>query len=107
MISFEDFEKLDLQAGTIKEVEDITDANKLILLKVSLADQTRQVVAGIKNDVEDLESLVGEQVVMVTNLEPKEMFDYESQGMVLAARADGGAVLVSPQESVADGTIIS
>lgn len=107
MISFEDFEKLDLQTGTIKEAEDITDANKLILLTVALGEETRQVVAGIKNDVDDLEGLVGKQVVMVTNLEPKEMFGYESQGMILAARGDNGAVLVSPQESVADGTVVS
>jgi methionyl-tRNA synthetase len=107
MISFEDFEKLDLQVGTIREVEDITDANKLILLTVSLAEQKRQVVAGIKNEVEDLENLIDQQVVMVTNLEPKEMFGHESQGMILAARGDDGAVLVSPQQSVEDGTIVS
>jgi len=107
MISFEDFEKLDLQVGTIKEVKDITDANKLILLSVSLANEARQVVAGIKNEVEDLENLVNKQVVMVTNLEPKEMFGHESQGMILAARSDNGAVLVSPNDSVEDGTVVS
>jgi len=107
MISFEDFQKLDLKTGTIKEVEDITDANKLILLQVSLADETRQVVAGIKNDVDDLDDLVGQQVVMVTNLKPKEMFGHESQGMILAASGDDGAVLVSPRQSVSDGTVVS
>ncbi|PSO45891.1 MAG: hypothetical protein BRC25_00710 [Parcubacteria group bacterium SW_6_46_9] len=107
MISFEDFQKLDLKVGTIKEVEDITDANKLILLQVSLADETRQVVAGIKNDVDYLDDLVGQQVVMVTNLKPKEMFGHESQGMILAARGDSGAVLVAPRQSVADGTVVS
>ena len=107
MISFEDFQKLDLKTGTIKEVEDITDANKLILLNVSLAEKTRQVVAGIKNDVDDLDDLVGQQVVMVTNLKPKEMFGRESQGMILAASGDDGAVLVSPRQSVADGTVVS
>jgi len=107
MISFEDFQKLDLKVGTIKEVEDITDANKLILLQVSLGDEVRQVVAGIKNDVDNLDDLVGQQVVMVTNLKPKEMFGHVSQGMILAARGDDGAVLVSPRQSVSDGTVVS
>lgn len=106
MITFEDFEKLDLQVGTITDVEDITDADKLLLLTVSLGAESRQIVAGIKQEVDDMEALVDTQVVVLANLEPKEMFGHESQGMVLAAR-DDTISLISPREEVADGSTVA
>ncbi len=106
MISFEDFQEMDLQVGTITEAEAITDADKLLLLSVSLGDEKRQVVAGIRQDVEDTDDLIDQQVVMVTNLEPKEMFGHESQGMILAAR-DETAQLIQPAQTVPDGTTVS
>jgi methionyl-tRNA synthetase len=106
MITFEDFQAMNLQVGTITEAEAITDADKLLLLSVSLGDESRQVVAGIRQDVESVDDLIDEQVVMVTNLEPKEMFGYESQGMILAAR-DETAQLIQPKESVPAGTEVS
>jgi methionyl-tRNA synthetase len=106
MISFEDFQEMDLQVGTITDVEAITDADKLLLLSVSLGDEDRQVVAGIRQDVDSTEDLIDEQVVMVANLEPKEMFGHESQGMILAAR-DEKAELIQPKETVPDGTTVS
>lgn len=107
MISFEHFQEMDLCVGTITEAESITDADKLLLLSVSLGEEERQIVAGIKQDVEDLDNLVGSQVVVVANLEPKEMFGYESQGMVLAARGEDKISLIRPGQEVADGTVVS
>lgn len=106
MISFADFQEMDLQVATITEAEAITDADKLLLLSVSLGDEDRQVVAGIRQDVESTDNLIDQQVVMVTNLEPKEMFGYESQGMILAAR-DETAQLIQPTQTVPDGTTVS
>lgn len=107
MISFEDFQEMDLRVGTITEAEAITDADKLLLLSVSLEGESRQVVAGIREDVENVDDLIDQQVVMVANMEPKEMFDYESQGMILAARGTDGVELIRPDEAVADGTVVS
>jgi len=106
MISFADFEKLDLQVGTIQKAEPITDADRLLLLSVSLEDETRQIIAGIKQAVDNIDSLTGRQVVVVANLEPKEMFGYESQGMILAARGEDLS-LIQPAGEVADGTVVS
>lgn len=105
MISFEDFQEIDLRVGTITDVEDITDADKLLLLHINIGEEDRQVVAGIKQSVTNLDDLIDKQVVMVANLEPKEMFDYKSEGMILAARGDE-PVLISPQSSVSNGSTV-
>ena len=85
MIAFDDFIKLDLRVATVKAAEPHPNADRL--LKIQLDDGTpdgRQVCAGIKQWY-DPESLVGKQVVIVANLEPREIRGEMSQGMILAA----------------------
>ncbi len=105
-ISFDDFTQLDLRIGTIQEVSVIEDADKLLLLSVSLGEEERQIIAGIRNMIEDTDELVDTQVVVVANMEPKEMFGYESQGMILAARGEEDFSLVTPNSEVADGSVV-
>jgi len=84
-IDFEHFSKIDLRVATVKACEAHPNADKL--LKVTLDDGTeegRQVCAGIKAWYEP-ESLVGRQVVIVANLEPRKLRGEISQGMILAA----------------------
>ena len=84
-IDFEHFSKIDLRVATVKACEAHPNADKL--LKVTLDDGTeegRQVCAGIKAWYEP-ESLVGKQVVIVANLEPRKLRGEISQGMILAA----------------------
>jgi methionyl-tRNA synthetase len=84
-ISFGDFTKLDLRVATITAAEPHPNADKLI--KIQLDDGTgapRQVCAGIKAWYEP-QDLVGKQVVIVVNLEPRKLRGEMSQGMVLAA----------------------
>lgn len=85
MIPFDDFIKLDLRVATIKAAEAHPNADRL--LKIQLDDGTeegRQVCAGIKAWYEP-ETLVGRQVVIVANLEPRKIRGEISQGMILAA----------------------
>ena len=85
MIDFEHFSKLDLRVATVRACEAHPNADKL--LKVTLDDGTpdgRQVCAGIKAWYEPA-SLVGRQVVIVANLEPRKLRGEISQGMILAA----------------------
>jgi len=92
-VAFDDFIKLDLRVATIKSAEPHPNADKL--LKIQLDDGTetgRQVCAGIKAWYEP-QSLVGKQVVIVANLEPRKIRGELSEGMILAAsdmKADGG-----------------
>ena len=85
MIDFEHFSKIDLRVATVRACEPHPNADKL--LKVTLDDGTpegRQVCAGIKAWYEP-EALVGKQVVIVANLEPRKLRGEISQGMILAA----------------------
>ncbi len=87
-ITYDDFCKLDLRVATVLEAVDHPNANKLICLKIDLGDEQRQIIAGLKEHV-DCEALVGKQIVVVANLEPRKMRGMESNGMLLAASAIG------------------
>ena len=85
-IAYDDFAKLDIRTGTIKEVLDHPDADKLyiILLEMGEGENDRQIVAGIKPYYK-IDELVGKQIAVVVNLEHKEIRGVHSQGMLLAA----------------------
>ena len=88
-ISFDDFTKLDLRAGTVTAAEPVPDADKLLCLEVDIGLEDRQMLAGVAEQM-DPEEVVGLEVVVVANMEPKEMFGVESQGMVLMAEEPDG-----------------
>lgn len=103
MISFDDFSKIELKMGTVLEAEEIEGSEKLIKMKVDLGeDQSRQILAGIKQWY-NFKDLVGKQLVIVTNLEPKKMLGMESQGMMLAADTEDGPVLLTTLKEVPAG----
>lgn len=104
LISFEEFQKLDLRIGTIKKAEPIPKSKKLVKLTVD-AGEERTVVAGIAGHY-TAEDLPGRQVVLVANLEPAKLMGVESQGMVLAAEDDSGVHLLMPDVATAPGSIV-
>ena len=83
-IAYEDFAKLDIRIGTVTEAANHPNADKLLVLKVDLGDQTRQLVAGIRGNYQ-AEQMVGRQIVVLANLAPRVVRGVESQGMLLAA----------------------
>lgn len=94
VIQYDDFAKLDLRVGTVIEAVPHTNADKLLVLKVDLGKEQRQIVAGIRAYYAP-ETLVGRQVIVVANLAPRAMRGVESQGMVLAgANEDRTAVIL-------------
>ncbi len=105
MITLDDFQQLDLRIGTVIEAETIEGTDKLLRLEVDLGDEWRQLVAGLAQSHEP-ESLTGTQVVVVTNLEPRELKGVESQGMLLAAGSKK-PVLLRPESEVDTGTRIT
>lgn len=105
MINIEEFRKLELKVGVIKEVNDHPDADRLYVVIVDLGDKTKQLVAGIKSSYTK-EELIGKQVVVVDNLEPALLRGVESQGMLLAASDDTGISIISPQKAVKLGSIV-
>jgi methionyl-tRNA synthetase len=84
IVSFDDFTKLDLRVGNITEVSDHPNADKLLVLSVDLGDEQRTLVAGLKPYCAP-ESLLGKEIILVANLEPRKVRGVESKGMLLAA----------------------
>ena len=105
MISREEFKKLDIRIGKILKAEKIEGADKLLRLEVDLGSEIRQIVAGIAQFYEP-ESLVGREVPVLANLEPRTLMGLESQGMLLAADSEGEPVLLSPEREVPPGSIV-
>jgi methionyl-tRNA synthetase len=108
MITIEQFRSLELQVGTVRAAEPHPNADRLLVLRVDLGSEERQLVAGIRAHYEPA-TLVGRQVVVVANLEPATLRGVQSQGMVLAATdaGTGRVVLLRPDETVAPGAVVS
>ncbi|MFP3938138.1 MAG: methionine--tRNA ligase subunit beta [Phycisphaerae bacterium] len=83
-VSFDDFTKLDLRVGKVTEVKDHPNADKLLVLSVDLGDEQRTLVAGLKPYCSP-EELLGKEIIVVANLEPRKVRGVESRGMLLAA----------------------
>lgn len=102
LISFQDFQRLDLRIGTIKKAESIPKAKKLIKLIVDMGEE-RTVVAGIAGHY-SVDDLVGRQVVLLANLEPIKLMGVKSVGMVLAAEDGSGVHLLAPDVNTLPGS---
>ncbi|KKS77805.1 MAG: Methionine-tRNA ligase [Parcubacteria group bacterium GW2011_GWC1_43_11b] len=106
-INYDQFKQTELKVVKILEAERVEDSDKLLRLKVALGDSERQIIAGIGKAYEPA-TLVGRQIVIVANLEPRSLMGLESQGMILAAHGENGeAVLLSPDKEVPVGSEIS
>lgn len=105
MISYDDFAKLEITIGTITNVEIVEDADKLLKLTVDVGEpEPRQIISGIRTYFEDPQTLIGRQCPFLTNLEPRTIRGYESQGMILAASSEETFALLSPHLALPNGT---
>jgi tRNA-binding protein len=97
---------LDVRAGTIEAVAPIETSRKLMRLTVNFGDHRRTIVAGIRQERPDPQSLVGRQALFIVNMPPKVLAGVESQGMLFdVGHADGlTPVLAVPALPVPDGT---
>jgi methionyl-tRNA synthetase len=105
LISFKEFQKMDLRVGTITKAETIPGSKKLIKLKVDIGEE-RTVVAGLAGQYTE-EGLTGKQVVLVVNLEPIILMGIESKGMVLAVEDKSGLHLVAPDSAALPGSRVT
>lgn len=107
-IQFEDFAKVKLRVGRVVEAYDHPNADKLIVLKVDLGDEQRQICAGLRGHY-NAEDLVGKNLILVANLAPRMMRGVQSQGMLLAASsADHSKVVVlAPEQDMEPGCEVS
>jgi methionyl-tRNA synthetase len=106
MISIEDFRKVELRIATIKSVEPHPNADRLLVLRVDLGSEQRQICAGIRNHYEP-EELIGKQIVVVANLATASLRGMESQGMLLAASDGDRVIILNPEKPVQPGSKVS
>jgi methionyl-tRNA synthetase len=103
-ISIDTFTQVDLRVGQILVAERIPNADKLLRLEVDLAEgEPRQLLAGIAMWYTP-ESLIGQKIIVVSNLQPRRMRGLESRGMLLAAdAADGRPALATVPADTPNG----
>ena len=97
MISFEDFQKLDLRVGRVLEAERVEGSEKLLKLTVDIGSEQRQIIAGVGINYSP-EEMANRDVVVIVNLEPRTLMGLESQGMLLAADNEGPVLLMTDRE---------
>lgn len=111
-VSYEEFKKMDIRVGTIREIEPVPETDKLLkcLIDFNEVDEEgnkklRQIVSGIKEFYPEFEKLIGKQVLYIVNLEPRTIKGFESNGMLMAVDGlDGCPVFLVPEVEVGVGS---
>jgi methionine--tRNA ligase beta chain len=113
MINYDDFAKIEIRIGRIESVELIEGADKLLKCTVDVGEKNeageptfRQILSGIREYIEDPQTLVGKKFPYIVNLEPRIIRGFESQGMILAGLHEGVLALLEPSADVPPGTKI-
>ncbi|MFH1473244.1 MAG: hypothetical protein ABIF06_02455 [bacterium] len=115
MATIEDFQKLEIKIGKVLSAERIEGSDKLLKLQFDIGEEEpRQVLAGIAEHIAEPESLVGKEMPLVLNLEPRKLRGEMSNGMMLAVSIDdpstsletGKPILLHPAEEVPPGSIV-
>ena len=105
MASIEDFKKIELVVGQIKEVKEHPNAERLYLLQVDTGKDVRQIVAGIRKTYTP-EQLINRKIILVANMEPAVIRGETSNGMLLAASDANGMSLLMPDKEMTLGSIV-
>ncbi len=103
-VQFDEFTKMDIRVGTILEAEKVAKTKKLLKLTIDTGIDKRTVVSGI-SEYYDPDKIIGQQVCILVNLEPRKIRGIESQGMILMAEdANGALKFTQPSEHVKNGS---
>jgi tRNA-binding protein len=98
VLDIEDFKKIDLRVGLVKNAEKVKGSEKLIKLIVDLGELgERQIIAGLGKWYTP-EYFMGKYIVVVANLKPKKLMGLESQGMILATNTDPPVIVTAASE---------
>jgi len=104
--TFEEFDKMDIRTATVLEAERVPKTDKLLKLTIDTGIDKRVIVSGIA-EYYTPEAMVGKQICILANLQPRTIRGIESKGMILMAKqGDGSMRFITPQEAVANGAQI-
>ena len=106
MISFEDFQKLDMRIGKVISAEKIPNSDKLLKFIFDIGGEQRQILAGIAEFYPDPSILVGKEIPLLLNIEPRTFRGQISDGMIIAADLDGKPVMLFPEKEIPPGSKI-
>jgi methionyl-tRNA synthetase len=107
-IAYDDFVKVEMRVATVLECRAHPNADKLLILRIDLGSEQRQICAGLRQHYAP-EQLVGRQVIVVANLAPRQMRGEVSDGMLLAASdpSSGKVIVLTPADNMAAGSKVS
>jgi len=120
-IKYEEFKKMDIRVGTIREVEPVPETEKLLCCQIDFNEfveegnpesgkKLRQIISGIKEYYPEYEKLIGKQVLYIVNLEPRMIKGFKSEGMLMAVDGlstelgAGKPVFLVPEVEVSSGS---
>jgi tRNA-binding protein len=105
LIGLDVLEQVDIRVGTIVQVVDVPRSDRLVRLSVDFGDHQRTIIAGLKQERQDPQALVGRQALFVVNLAPRMIMGQESQGMLFDIGYSDGVtpVLAVPESPVPNG----
>lgn len=110
-VTYDEFKKMDIRVGTIREVEPVPETDKLLKFQIDFNERDeegngklRQIVSGIHEFYPEYQQLIGKQVLYIVNLEPRTIKGVESNGMLMAVDGvDGKPVFLTPEVEVNSG----
>ncbi len=105
-ITYDDFAKMDIRIAKVLEAETIKGADKLLKLKISLGSTERELVAGVALSYKP-EELIGKNVLMLANLQPRKIRGIVSNGMILCAQDEGKLSIMLPDRDSKPGSPVS
>jgi methionine--tRNA ligase beta chain len=105
-ITIDEVNKIEVSVGTVRTAERVPDTEKLLRLTVDFGEESgpRQIISGIAAYVSDPSTLIDRQLAFVTNLEPRMIRGFESNGMLFAVGKDDSFAFLTPDRSVPPGT---
>ena len=109
-IAYDDFSKLDIRVGLVKECKFVEKADKLLQFTIDIGGEERTIVSGIRSFYKEPADLIGKKLVVLANLAPKKIRGIMSHGMILTAASDDDSVLEVLQigaEAIQSGASIS
>jgi methionyl-tRNA synthetase len=105
LISYDDFQKLDIRVALVEKVEKVPKADKLYKLSIDLGTEKRTIVAGLAEFYKAKE-LEGKKIIVLTNLEPRKLRGITSEGMLLAADFEDKVSILIPDKDIPIGATI-
>lgn len=105
-ITLEDFKKLDIKIGKVISAEKVSNSDKLIKFIFDIGGEQRQIIAGIAKFFPSPGVLIGKEMPLLLNIEPRKFVGNISDGMIIAVDVDGQPILIHPEKEIPPGSVV-